>query len=329
MRTLSFSRDQEYQADELGLRYIMEAGYDPSGAPEVLAALSRASALETRMQGNSNRQTPEWARTHPLSENRMQRAQAAAQRTGQLGRGIKNRDQYLAMLRGAYVDDDPAQGMIDGPMFTHPDLRMQFSVPQGYLMSNGTSAVTITGSAGKAQFGGGRFTGSLDQYILGVFRELTQGQMQVAVPPPQRVTINGLPAAITTARVQTRSGVVDVSVVAYQWAPDRVYHFVMLSQGGYGIQPFTSMINSLRKITPGRSGGDPPARDRCGDGAARRHGAVAGSRMAYRDFRVDRFMALNGVSRTRSWCPARRSSWSSTARAAPERVGSLARCSAG
>src|SRR3954471_6941712 len=44
--TLSFSRDQEYEADTLGLRYMIAAGYDPAGAAGVLAALSRQSALE-------------------------------------------------------------------------------------------------------------------------------------------------------------------------------------------------------------------------------------------------------------------------------------------
>src|SRR3954454_5356415 len=74
--TLSFSREQEYQADTLGLRYLIQAGYDPAGGPGVLAALSRASAIEARVEGRTNRQTPEWARTHPLTENRMQRALA-------------------------------------------------------------------------------------------------------------------------------------------------------------------------------------------------------------------------------------------------------------
>ena len=34
---LSFSREQEYQADTLGLRYMISAGYDPAGAAGVLA----------------------------------------------------------------------------------------------------------------------------------------------------------------------------------------------------------------------------------------------------------------------------------------------------
>jgi predicted Zn-dependent protease len=296
LRTLSFSRDQEYRADELGLRYLIQAGYDPSGGPEVLAALSRASALESRMQGRSNRQTPEWASTHPLSVNRTQRALAAAQQTGRLGRGIKNRDGFLAQINGMTVDDDPEQGIIDGPVFSHPDLRIQFQVPQGYLMSNGTRAVSITGGAGKAQFGGGRFNGTLDQYIMGVYRELAGGQMQLQVPPPQRINVNGMPAAITTARVQTRSGVIDASVVAYQWAPDRVYHFVMLTRGGYGVQPFMPMINSLRRLSAAEASA---IRPRVIEVVTVRPGDTVqtlGSRMAYRDFRAERFAALNGVA---------------------------------
>src|SRR5579884_1246516 len=37
---LSFSREQEYEADTLGIRYMIAAGYDPQGAVAVLAALS-------------------------------------------------------------------------------------------------------------------------------------------------------------------------------------------------------------------------------------------------------------------------------------------------
>ena len=162
---LSFSRDQEYQADTLATRYLIAAGYDPAGGPGVLAALGRASAIQARVQGRSNRQTPEWASTHPLSENRLQRALADARATGRLGQGMRNRDQFLAQLDGVTVDDDPAQGIIEGRSFTHPDLRIQFAVPMGYLMQNSSDAVTIKGSGGQAQFSGGRYRGSIDNYI--------------------------------------------------------------------------------------------------------------------------------------------------------------------
>lgn len=293
---LSFSREQEYQADQLGVRYMIAAGYDPAGAPALLQALSRQSALQSRVEGRTNRKTPEWASTHPLSENRMQQALEWARESGRIGTGARNRDAFLKELEGTYVDDDPAQGIIDGPTFTHPDLRIRFRVPPGYLMSNGTYAVTISGSAGKAQFSGGRFTGSLDNYILGVFEELTRGSANFPVPQPRRTMINGLPAAFTTARVETSSGLIDVSVVAYQWDQQHVYHFVMLTPSGYGIAPFSSMVNSLRQITPAEAAAIHPRIIHVVTVAPGDTVQSLASHMAYNDFKLDRFLTLNGLS---------------------------------
>ena len=304
--SLSFSRDQEYQADTLGLRYLIASGYDPGGAARLLSALSMQTALDARLQGKSNRQTPEWARTHPLSENRMQRALAEARATGKLGSGLRNRDTFLGQLEGVYVDDDPAQGVIDGPTFTHPDLRIQFTVPPGYLMSNGTTAVTISGSAGKAQFGGGRFSGTLENYIIRVFQDLTRGQMQIPIPPPARVTINGMPAAITSTRLNTDSGPIDVSVVAYQWDPQRIYHFVMLTPGGSGVGPFVQMVNSLRRLGAQEAAAIRPRVIHVVTVAPGDTIQSLASRMAYRDYQLDRFLALNGLSGNTALTPGQR-----------------------
>jgi predicted Zn-dependent protease len=303
---LSFSREQEYEADTLGLRYMIAAGYDPAGASGILAALSRNAALQLRVQGRTNRQTPEWASTHPLSENRLQRALAEARATGRLGKGIRNRDLFLSELEGVYVDDDPAQGIIEGPSFTHPDLRIQFSVPQGYLMSNGTDAVTISGSAGKAQFRGGQFSGTLDNAVLLAFRQLTRGETNFPVPPPQHVTINGMPAAITTARVNADSGPIDASVAAYQWDSRRIYYFVMLTPGGYGVGPFVPMINSLRRITSAEAAA---IRPRTMHIETVRPGDTVQSlstKMAYRDFKVERFLSLNGLAANSTLVPGQK-----------------------
>ncbi len=295
LATLGFSREQEYQADMLGTRYIVGAGYDPAGGPGILAALARSTALQARVQGRTNRETPEWASTHPLSENRTQRALAVARATGRLGTGIRNRDQFLAQLDGVYVDDDPEQGVIEGRSFTHPDLRIQFAVPVGYLMQNSTRAVTIKGSAGQAQFSGGRYGGTLENYIQQVFQGLTGGRQQMMIPPPQRTTINGIPAAYTTTRTNSSSGVVDVSVMAYRWSPNNIYHFAMLTQGGSGIAPFAQMVNSIRRITPAEAAA---IRPRVIDVVTVRPGDTVqsmASRMAYRDFQLDRFLAFNGL----------------------------------
>jgi predicted Zn-dependent protease len=285
---------------------MIAAGYDPAGAAELLGSLARETALQERVQGRTNRRIPEWALTHPLSENRMQRALQEARSTGRLGKGLRNRDAFLNELEGIYVDDDPAQGIIDGPTFTHPDLRIQFRVPAGYLMSNGTYAVTISGSAGKAQFSGGRASGSLDNYILRVFRQLIRGEGQIAIPQPKRMTVNGMPAEYTTAHFDTGSGVIDASVVAYQWDPQHIYHFVMLTKGGTGIGPFTPMVNSLRKISRAEAADIRPriihvVTVKSGDSLQ-----SLASRMAYRDYQLDRFLVLNGMTANSTLVPGQR-----------------------
>lgn len=296
LRLLSFTRDQEYQADVLGIRYITAAGYDPNGGATMLAQLTRESALEARIQGDRNRSTPEWASTHPLSENRMAQAAQIARQTGRAGTGVRNRDTFLAQVEGVMVDDDPAQGVIEGRSFTHPDLRLQFSVPVGYLMQNSTSAVSIQGSAGQAEFSGGHYNGSIDNYIYEVIQRLTGGRAQIALGPVQRTMVNGIPASYVTGRANTSSGAVDVSVFAYQWDANTIYHFVTLTRGGQGLAPFGTMVDSLRRISTAEAAA---IRPRIIDVVTVARGDTIqslASRMAYRDFQLDRFLALNGLA---------------------------------
>jgi len=58
---LKFSRDQEREADKLGIEFTIKAGYDPNGLIEVFHIFKR---LE------KNR-LPEWLSTHPLPESRI------------------------------------------------------------------------------------------------------------------------------------------------------------------------------------------------------------------------------------------------------------------
>jgi len=296
LQTLSFSREQEYEADTLGLRYMIAAGYDPEGAPAILQAISRETALEARVQGRKNRKLPEWAMTHPLTENRVQRIMADARESGRFGTGIRNRDEFLSQLEGIYVDDDPAQGIIDGRTFTHPDLRIQFTVPVGYLMDNGTDAVSIAGSAGEAEFSGGRYRGSLDNFIRTVLQQLAGDDQRIAIPSPRHTVINGMPAAMTTVRAATDSGAVDVSVAAYQWGRESVYFFATMTAPGTGLGPFASMINSLRRLTQTQAA---EIRPRVLHIYTVKPGDTVQSlaaNMAYRDFKIDRFVSLNGLA---------------------------------
>lgn len=294
---LKFSRDQEYQADALGVRYLAAAGYDPSATASMLQQLGAATDLEARVAGRDDeRTTPTWGRTHPLSADRVRRALAEAQKTGRAGVGERNREPFLAALDGVMVDDDPKQGIIDGSQFIHPDFRLKFTAPQGYTMQNGASAVAISGTAGQAQFSSGSFSGDLSSYIAGVYNALTEGKTQLQIPQPQTTTINGKQAAYTVAQVQGQSGPVDVGVFAYRWDASHAFHFMTITKAGSEFGPFQPMIQSLTPITAAEAAA---IRPRVIDVVTVKAGDTVQSlsaRMAYRDYKVERFTTLNGLS---------------------------------
>jgi predicted Zn-dependent protease len=68
--TMRFGRQDELEADNLGVRFGSEAGYDPR------SMIALMKILEESSQGN---QPPEFFSTHPNPENRIQRIQEAIQ----------------------------------------------------------------------------------------------------------------------------------------------------------------------------------------------------------------------------------------------------------
>ena len=105
-----------------------------------------------------------------------------------------------------------------------------------------------------------------------------------------------MPVAFTTVRAATDSGAVDVSVIAYQWAANRVYYFATMTAPGSGFGPFSSMIGSVRRLTPAEAA---EIRPRVIHIYTVRPGDTVQSlaeNMAYRDFRLERFLSLNDLA---------------------------------
>lgn len=70
---LKFSREDELESDQLGVRFTAEAGYDPRGMIKVMQVLEAAA-------GEKGSQ-PEFFATHPNPENRIERINAAIAET--------------------------------------------------------------------------------------------------------------------------------------------------------------------------------------------------------------------------------------------------------
>jgi predicted Zn-dependent protease len=288
--TLKFSRSQELEADGLGIQYLKSAGYDPHAMASVLQNLAMQNALDVSLQGRENATVPEWASTHPDPASRVQNALSLA---GSVT-GITNRDTFLSRIDGLTYGDDPAQGVIEGNQFIHPNYRFAFSAPNGFYMVNGTSAVSIQGQRGQGQLTTAQFNGNLETYVRQVFAGLSQNQ-QIAPQSLQRTTVNGIPAMYGTAQVNTSNGAVDVVVFAYEFSNNQAFHFVTISQAGRS-SVFSPMFNSMRRISATEAGQVVPrVIDVVTVGSGDTVQSLA-ARMAYSNAQEQRFRVLNGLA---------------------------------
>lgn len=130
---LKFSRDAENQADQLGLRYSTDLGYDPRQMPVMFDTLKRVSA-------SSPGRLPEWLSTHPDPEHRIERTEERIAREHLSGTTVAA-DRYLQVVDGITFGPDPREGFFQGDRFVHPDLRFSVTFPQGWQHTNLKQAV--------------------------------------------------------------------------------------------------------------------------------------------------------------------------------------------
>ena len=131
---LKFSRDDESQADELGLRYMTKLGYDPHQMAQVMSELGRVSAAA------GGGKTPEWLETHPDPANR---EQAITQKiaAGNLTGSTVGEEAFLSHLNGLMFGANPREGFFRQTLFLHPDLAFQIQFPSGWQTANQKAAV--------------------------------------------------------------------------------------------------------------------------------------------------------------------------------------------
>lgn len=303
LATLGFSRSQELQADQLGVQYLRSAGYDTMALSTMLTSLANQTTLDARLSGGDARSLPEWASTHPDPASRVRNAQTLASRAGGSG-GTRNADAFLASVDNVLYGDDPAQGVVEGRDFLHPDLKLRFTVPNGYGMQNGADAVSVSGNGGQAQFTTGAYNGDMNAYIAAAFKAVA-GNASISPGAIQRTTVNGIPASYSTARVNTQSGQVDVTVFAYEFSRSSAFHFITLTQAsGSGV--FNSMFNSVRRLSTAEAAAIKPRRiDVVTVGRGDTMASLA-RRMAYSNYQAERFQVLNRLTASSRLTPGQR-----------------------
>jgi len=200
MLFLRFSRDNEREADDLGVEYSSRGGYD---------ATQMANFFETleRMNPGSDRSgLPGWFSTHPSPVDRVQVIRGTA---GEWQKKLNQRDLrinqegYLREIDGLIFGDDPRQGYVADNIFYHPGLRFQFPVPSQWKLNNTHTQVQMVNEGQDALILFSITSGNSSQEAARKFVSETKA----GVIRTEALRVNGLPSQRLHSEVRSEKGV--------------------------------------------------------------------------------------------------------------------------
>jgi predicted Zn-dependent protease len=206
LRLAQFSRNQELEADAIGIRSIARAGYDPFAAARFLQSMAAYSA--SRSVTGAVDENLDFLASHPTAPQRIELALRHARQYAPPGTGNRDRNQFLDGLDGMLFGDTPDEGFVRGRTFLHPKLGVAFAVPEGFVIDNTAAAVTAAGPGDVAI----RFDGvSIDQRVS--LADYVRSGWVAGLDPNtiRQQTINGNEAV--SARARADGWQFDVTVI--------------------------------------------------------------------------------------------------------------------
>ncbi len=286
----SFSRQQEIDADQVGIRVIAKAGYDPFAASRFLVSLGRATDLRQSLHPGPDAK-PDMMATHPSTPERVARAVAAARSISAPGIGETGHDKYLAAIDGILYGDDPAQGFVRGRRFIHPKLGFAFTAPEDFVLENSAQAVLgVTQDGGQAlRLDSMKVSPetSLDAYLASGWIEGLQTR-----GTPEPIKVNGLAGITVVAKAESWS----FRLAAIRVGGD-VYRLTFAAKD---LTPevdrrFREAIDTFRRITPEDAHDVRPMRIAVSPAGAGETAETVSARMAVPDHPLETFEVLNGL----------------------------------
>ena len=247
---LKHGRDDELQADRLGVDYTAKTGWDPRGVGGMLRTLARIDEAS-----GSRRGVPNWLSTHPAPADRVEKvqsyiAEAGVRPVGTSGTATADAGGFLRRVDGLVFGDSPSQGVVRGNTFLHPDLRLSIAFPQGWEIQNSKQQVLA-----KAPDRNDFMLLQLVPNPSGSIEQLARGSMANAgfqQVNGNRVNVNGLDAYVGTYQGQLE-GLGNVVTLAAHIVHERnVYLFAGLAppEEYQGVQrQFSQSIQSFRELS--------------------------------------------------------------------------------
>lgn len=306
-----FSREQEFEADKLGVRYMAADGYDPREAADMLSKLGDGVRLSMKELGRPPETADEFSimQSHPRTTDRVVAATDAARAQGMVvaPNARVGESEYFDAIEGMAYGGDAESGFIRGSVFTHPKLRFRFEAPKGFRIVNGEDAVRATGpDDASLQLDARQAPRGVEpaDFLVGVWAK------GVRLQNVERIQINGLPAATGSVRMNGQKGQVELRLVAIKHPDGSYYRLMFVTPAAAGTKftdAFRRATYSFRALSESEARAAEPLRMRivtvrAGD----THESLA-RRMANQDgFELERFRIYNGLKPGEALAPGRR-----------------------
>ncbi|RPJ56832.1 MAG: peptidase M48 [Acidobacteria bacterium] len=184
---LKYGRDDERQSDQLGVNYMLQAGYDPRRMVEFFEVFER-------LQEESGEVLPNWLSTHPAPPDRIKRTSEEASQllANRPSTDLKvAREPYLRQIAGIVYGENPREGFTQDGWFLHPDLRFRIRFPNGWRVQNTRSAVVAVEPNGAAAI---QLTLATERRSPEEYAALLANQPGVRLVSGNRTSINGNPS---------------------------------------------------------------------------------------------------------------------------------------
>jgi predicted Zn-dependent protease len=247
MTMANFSREQELEADEMGVAISAHAHFDPFGASRFLTSMERNAALKAG--GSLDPRAQDFLSSHPATPERVARAQSAARQYTSPENTERDREDYLGVIDNIVYGEDPSEGFVRGRRFLHPKLGFTFQAPETFTLDNTAQAVigVREGGTQAMRFDVVRVPAeqTLADYLSSTWSEGAD-KATVDKTSTEELTINGFPAATAVARGEQwyyRSYALRVDADVYRFV------FASRQKTTESERNARETVNSFRKLT--------------------------------------------------------------------------------
>jgi len=296
LKLQSYNAEQEFEADTLGERYLIAAGYNPDAMSGFFEKLRAAQALQARLAGNGGGQLGVIASRLRTAEAVEHAAQIARTQVRAATRPRIGVAAYMRRIDGLFYMGDPRNGFVRGRRFVHPALRFSFTVPPGFQIVNGQKAVMAVGP-GKALILFDFHERPGDIGMLHYLRDVWGHSLPLM--GLERLRIGVLPGATAVARIDSREGPMDVRLVAVPYGGRRAARFLFITPPAATRRlsvALRRMTYSFRRLTFDEAGALPALRLRTARVQPGETVRDFAARMPFASDRLARFRVLNGLA---------------------------------